>query len=213
MTDLEQQPVEIELKYQVVRDSPYSIEYLIQWLDNNAMNGGEDELKNIYFDTPNGVLHKHQMGLRIRRWIGGAEQTLKLAGKQLGARSERPEFNYPMQADKPDLLLFPSHIWPLGWPLHEVNESLQKQFEIVFVRKRWLYTDGDLVVEIALDQGDILAGQQQAAILELELELKAGKAEQMFALGERLAQQFHFVAGLKSKAQRGFELLQKSNPA
>lgn len=210
MADIEQQPVEIELKYQVARDFPNTIEKLLEWLESNATNGGEDELKNIYFDTPSRALHAQRIGLRIRRWHGGGEQTVKFAGQQQGAMSERPEYNVATEMLVPDLTLFPTTIWPEAlltkMSVEALTKQLEKQFEITFKRRIWLYELGDLKVEMALDQGNILALKKREPILEFELELKAGKAEDLYQLGAELAQRFNLLPGLKSKAQRGFEL-------
>lgn len=206
MADLKQQTVEIELKYQVARDSFDTIENLLKWLDGNATSGGEHELKNIYFDTSSRILHEHRIGLRIRRWLGGGEQTIKLAGQQQGAMSARPEFNVPTEMLVPDLCLFPGHIWPEGLSAAILNEQIEKQFEIVFTRRIWLYENGTLKVEIALDEGVITAQQKHADILELELELKAGAAAGLYELGAKIEKQFNLLPGTKSKAQRGYEL-------
>jgi|SRR5690554_999765 len=210
MADIEQQPVEIELKYQVARDFPNTIEKLLEWLESYATNGGEDELKNIYFDTPTRVLHAERIGLRVRRWHGGGEQTVKFAGQQQGAMSARPEYNVATEMLVPDLTLFPNTIWPAALlkkiSIAELNKQLEKQFEITFARRTWLYQVGDLKVEMALDQGTILARHKKEPILEFELELKAGNPEDLYRLGAELAQRFNLLPGLKSKAQRGFEL-------
>lgn len=210
MADLEHQPVEIELKYQVARDLPNTIENLVEWLESNATSGGEDELKNIYFDTPSRLLHQHRIGLRVRRWRGGGEQTIKFAGQQQGAMSARPEYNVPTVMLVPNLSLFPAHIWPakvLGkLTVNGLNKQLEKQFEVTFTRRTWLYEQGCLKVEIALDQGCILALRKREVIQELELELKAGNAEKLFALGASIAKRFNLTPGQKSKAQRGYEL-------
>lgn len=210
MADIEQQPVEIELKYQVARDFPNTIENLVEWLGSNATSGGEHELKNIYFDTPSRLLHQHRIGLRIRRWKSGGEQTIKLAGEQQGAMSARPEYNVPTVMLVPNLTLFPEKIWPAhvldGLSVAALNKQMEKQFEVTFVRRVWFYEQGDLQVEIALDLGHILALGKRESIQELELELKAGSATELFALGANIAKRFNLSPGLKSKAQRGYEL-------
>ncbi len=210
MADIEHQPVEIELKYQVARDFPNTIENLLKWLESNATSGGEDELKNIYFDTPSRLLHQHRIGLRVRRWGGGGEQTIKFAGQQQGAMSARPEYNVPTVMLVPNLSLFPEHIWPVNvlgeHTVNALNKQLEKQFEVIFTRRTWLYKQGGLKAEIALDQGYILSLGKRETIQELELELKAGNADELFALGASVAKRFNLIPGLKSKAQRGYEL-------
>ncbi len=206
MADLELQSMEIELKYQVARDCPHTIENLVKWLDANATSGGEDELKNIYFDTPSRILQNHRIGLRIRRWQGGGEQTIKLAGQQQGAMSARPEFNVSTNMLVPDLTVFPVNIWPYGLNPQALNKELEKQFEVTFTRRIWQYEHLDLRVEIALDKGFIASQLRRENILELELELKKGTAADLNQLGATIAARFGLLPGTKSKAQRGYEL-------
>ncbi|RUO39330.1 hypothetical protein CWE15_09390 [Aliidiomarina taiwanensis] len=213
MVKLEQRSVEVELKYQVCQDRSNTIEKLIRWLDTNATSGEEVELKNIYFDTPERLLNKHKMGLRIRRAGDWGEQTIKLAGKQQGAVSERPEYNVETKALRPDLHLFPTHIWPEHWRLKELNNALEPQFEVTFTRRTWLYHGEGYSAEIALDLGLIIAAGKQEAVQELELELKAGSAEPLLELGAELAALFQLEPGLKSKAQRGYELYAERFPS
>ena len=150
------------------------------------------------------------MGLRIRRAGNWGEQTIKFAGKQRGAMSARPEYNVETTALRPSLELFPTHIWPEHWRPSELTAELAPQFEVTFTRRTWLYQGTDFTVEVAFDQGVITAAAKHEPVQELELELKAGSAESLLAFGAELAVRFELKPGLKSKAQRGYELYAES---
>lgn len=168
-------------------------------------------LTNQYFDTPKRILHNHKIGLRIRRWNDQLEQTVKLAGEQIGAMSIRPEYNVPLQLSDvlngvPNLALFPSDIWPATISIADLQINLQQQFQVDFERQRWLVKAAGATFEVAIDSGAIQAGALQEAICELEVELVDGDAEGLLAWANELQQQFSLPAGTLSKAQRGFVL-------
>ncbi|RTE87697.1 MULTISPECIES: inorganic triphosphatase [Gammaproteobacteria] len=202
------QSIEIELKYVLM---PEQLVKTAAWLDDNAMFVGQKHLENLYFDTPEGLLNKHRIGLRIRRWPGGAEQTVKLAGVVDGAMSQRPEFNVPATQAVPDLEQFPADIWPANFETKAVTARLQLQFEVSFDRRYWLFEKDGTQIEVSIDEGKIHAGGKQESISELELELKQGSEETLTYFADLLHQHFELQAGEKSKAQRGYELLLSAN--
>ncbi len=69
---------------------------------------------NIYYETADNWLCRHDMGLRIRGDQGRYEMTLKIAGRVVGGLHQRPEYNIPL--DKPELALerLPAEVWPQG---------------------------------------------------------------------------------------------------
>ncbi len=52
---------------------------------------------------------------------------------------------------------------------------LVPRFSTDFTRETWMVEDAGAVIEVALDAGEIRAGERTATIRELELELKEGK--------------------------------------
>lgn len=199
------QQAETELKYQLQHDQ---VAPLCAWLNEHAMQVGKKQLENLYFDTESKELAQHKIGLRIRRWPGGAEQTVKLPGRQQGALSSRPEYNLPTTAAIPDLTRFPADIWPASVRPDELTARLQLQFEVSFERHYWLWDEAETLIEIVFDQGVIRARGREEAILELELELKKGSEAALIKIAQRIATQFSLEAGTRSKAQRGYALLE-----
>ncbi|WP_406664135.1 CYTH domain-containing protein [Gallaecimonas sp. GXIMD1310] len=158
------------------------------------------QLKNTYFDTPDGQLAAWRMGLRIREVAGQREQTLKLAGTDGSALSARPEFNLPVSGDKPDLRAFERSIWPEDTDIEALNAALVPVFSTDFQRQAGLVADGQL--ELAWDQGEISAASRCLSLRELELELKGDDVSQLFIVAERLLVDGVQCFGL-SKAARG----------
>ena len=63
-------------------------------------------------------------------------------------------------------------------------------------------------IEVAIDVGEIATRSHTLPISELELELKRGDKAALFRLARRLAETVPFRLELKTKAERGYELLQ-----
>lgn len=80
-------------------------------------------------------------------------------------------------------------------------------FRTQFKRTVINYEKDDLSAEIAFDQGKILAQEgKQEAILEMEMELKAGDINQLLVLGQAIAFKYPLHFGLQSKYERGLIL-------
>ena len=62
-------------------------------------------------------------------------------------------------------------------------------------------------IEVAIDRGEIATRTHTRPISEVELELKRGKKWALFRLAHELAETLPFRLEVKSKAERGYELL------
>ena len=74
------------------------------------------------------------------------------------------------------------------------------------LRTKRIVQVGDAEVEIALDVGTIVAGDQSLPICELELELKSGEVSELVALASQWAKQHKLWISTPSKAERGSRL-------
>lgn len=167
-------------------------------------------LLNAYFETGSQWFRRHDAGLRTRCKNGQYQQTIKLAGQQLGAAHARPEYNQPCVGVTPQLADFPIEIWPEGTDIAALQQQLQELFRTDFVRHCWLLTLADgTTVEAVLDQGQVLAGGHAEPLLEIELELITGDAQQLFMLARQLLQNLPLCLGFQSKAERGYRLAQQ----
>lgn len=103
---------EIELKFIVAQDGVETLREQLNALEAKHTPAGQ--LLNIYYETADNWLRRHDMGLRIRGDQGRYEMTLKIAGRVVGGLHQRPEYNIPL--DKPELALerLPAEVWPQG---------------------------------------------------------------------------------------------------
>lgn len=195
---------EIELKFCVTGDVFSYLDSLFN--DFQVLAKTDDQLDNIYFDTADLQLRSMDFGLRIRSWNGRHEQTIKLAGNSLGGLHQRPEYTNPRAVSWPDLHEFPAEIWPDQGKIDNLQHSLVVLFHTDFHRRTWLVEYEQAQIEVAYDIGAIEANGQQEPINEVELELKSGSVQSLFALAEQMLNRPGWQLGCVSKAQRGYRL-------
>ncbi|MEZ8965605.1 adenylate cyclase [Vibrio breoganii] len=198
---------EIELKFFV---SPQFSEVLREKIPHNKiLQHSSRELGNIYFDTPDNWLREHDIGMRIRRFDDVYVQTVKTSGRVVAGLHQRPEYNAEHTSDDPDVSLHPEEIWPEGRSVQELGDQLQPLFATNFTRELWLVgmADGSQV-EVAFDQGVVVAGEKRSPICEVELELKSGQTDALFTLARQLCEDGGMRLGNLSKAARGYRLAQ-----
>ncbi|HDO1375722.1 TPA: CYTH domain-containing protein [Aeromonas veronii] len=201
---------EIEIKFFVARDIAADLSNLLNSFE--IKESSQQQLGNIYFDTPTLDLRRLDMGLRIRRCDAYAEQTIKCRGQAVGGLHARPEYNAPIGGDLPTLSAFPAEIWPDVTERDRIQLQLVAQFSTDFLRRHWLIAFEGAEIELAWDQGEIVGSQGRTAINELELELKSGDTKALFALAQRLARLGGVRLGAQSKAQRGYRLAGLGKP-
>lgn len=203
---------EIELKYLVISDDV--TEKISQLLAQQNINFTHSTkvLSNHYFDTPTLNLRHHDMGLRVREVKGQFEQTIKTSGKAIGGLHQRPEYNYPILQNLPNLTVFPEEIWQPGQSVKEIQAQLLALFTTDFTRNIWLVQfDNGSVIELVYDEGSICGDGKQEAIKEIELELFKGNTDDLFVLAKALFKHLNVRPGIKSKAARGYALWQKDS--
>jgi len=176
----------------------------------------QQELVSTYFDTPDCYLMLHQAALRVRQVDGKLIQTLKAGGQVETGLHQRNEWESEVSDPYPDLaalhgMLEPRSPWAKLIARSGVARQLTPIFTTRFQRRVWLLRlpQGD-EVEVVLDQGEIQYGSGTNAtsspISEVELELKSGKAEHLFALALELQETIPLRVGNVSKAERGYQL-------
>jgi inorganic triphosphatase YgiF len=201
-------PVEIELKLAL---PPQQVEAFLKLMARRRSTPVHQELITRYFDTPNFALSAQGIALRVRRsgrrWL----QTLKTEGERQGGLSRRAEYEMAVARGTPDWGRFPADALAL------VPDALRAQlvpvFETRFKRTAWLLKGrGGAQIEVALDVGEVRtlkginAGERSQPICEIELELKAGQPDVLFALALAWAGQFDCLPFDISKAERGVRL-------
>lgn len=171
--------IETELKFIASSQAASQLaERLNRWPHQHS---APQALANIYFETPDNQLRRWDMGLRIRGINQQYEMTLKTSGQTIGGLHQRPEFNVSLQNDVLDIRLLPENVWPQGADIQELQQRLQPLFRTDFVREKWLVSYEDSEIEVAFDQGAVIAGELQTPLFEVELELKQGSRQALMA--------------------------------
>lgn len=164
------------------------------------------DLISTYFDTPDFALRNARVFLRVRDGGGRYVQTVKTA-KSETELFERLEWEREIAGPAPDLDAGEgTALAPLLTP--EVRASLRPLFETRIRRKSYLIERGGTEIEVAIDQGEIVAGTRRRQISELELELKRGETAELFRLARILSKTVPLRLAVKTKAERGYELLE-----
>jgi inorganic triphosphatase YgiF len=166
-------------------------------------------LRAIYADTPDERLAAAGWVLRLRkegrRWV----QAVKRPGDGvlarfehevvLGTQRDAPAIDVTRHADAPGFDAFLRGLGDGAGTLAPVFETdVRRTHRIVRVR--------GATIEIALDEGAILAAGQREPLCELELELKAGSVTALTALAAQWAERHGLWLDVQTKAERGQRL-------
>jgi inorganic triphosphatase YgiF len=158
-------------------------------------------LRSVYFDTSDHDLRNRGLTLRVRETSGDFVQTVKQRQNGLFGRDE---WERRVSAERPDPDAF--HDTPVEPLLGADAARLAPVFATTVERHVHLWRQGEDVVEISLDQGEIAAGEQREPIRELELELKSGRPEALFVLARELSRDAPMRLSFESKGERGYRL-------
>lgn len=161
-------------------------------------------LVTTYFDTPKSALRAKNIFLRVRIQGRRIVQTVKTAGEG-GALAHRGEWNWPLKTAEPDLALAAATGLKALTKRARKND-LVPRFASEIARRVALYSDGETVLELALDQGAVRAGRRTAPIHELEIEVKSGPTAPLFALARELVAVPGIRVAFATKAGLGFAL-------
>lgn len=185
---------EIELKFLI---PPEAAEAILGALDGE---GAVRQLDATYYDTADHALRRAGFGLRVRDGEGGRKQTLKSASA--GGVFSRGEWEETIAGPGPDRDALART--PVAAMLAEA--TLSPVFTTRVERVIRLVRIDETLIEVALDRGQLSAGDRHAAVCELELELKAGDPAALFDLARTLARHAPLRLSLISKAERGYGL-------
>lgn len=170
-------------------------------------DGQRSRFTALYFDTPARELALHGLGLRLRREGRRWRATLKATGDSGAGLHRRPEWEYPAPGPVLDLARF------AGTPLGELPEAATLHERLVpilsteFTRTRWqLSIAPGSRVEVALDEGRIVARGRALPLEEIEIEVLEGPASAAFDVAETLAAALALRPEPASKLARGLAL-------
>jgi triphosphatase len=198
-------PTEVELKFLLLPRERMAVSR-----DPLLGRAAETDLLSVYYDTPDQTLRKHGTTLRVRRVQVRFVQTVKReAGSNL---FDRGEWETKIGGPKPDRAALAGT--PAGVILGAKGaNTLKRLFTTEVARTSRIAKEGSDLVEISLDHGEIVAGEQHQPIDELELELKGGDASGLFALARRFAGDAILLLSFESKAERGYRLVAREASA
>ncbi|MBB3190743.1 CYTH domain-containing protein [Halomonas cerina] len=194
---------EIELKLALAETGPEALHHHPRLA---GLPTTTTRLGNTYFDTPEGELEAARLALRLRHDDTRLVQTLKTSGRGGGGLSNRGEWEWEVLGPGLDLSKL-ADLPPMASLGEGVLGRLTPRFSTDFSREIWWWEDDTATLEVALDLGEIRAGERTATIRELELELKDGDEAAMLDLAEILAKTVPLRPSDTSKAARGAALL------
>ncbi len=202
-------PVEIELKLLV---SPGMLSVI---RDHAVLRlpvrnkGTVRRLEATYFDTADYSLFSAGLSLRVRRSGRHFTQTVKRISTKDAL--SRQEWETPVVAMSPDLGALP--IAEIGTPFETIApEALLPVFTTNVRRHAFMVDLADAQVEVAFDEGTVVAGAEQEPISEIELELKRGRPATLYELGLSLMEAGPLRLGTQSKSTRGYMLASLEAP-
>ncbi len=198
---------ELEIKLSV---APSELDGALAWLRGQPDTEQRDtlQLANTYYDTPEGDLNRQKIALRIRRMGDRYIQTLKTRGEFVNGAHQRQEWEWPLIGTGLQLGLIADT--PVA---QSVNlAKLQPVFETNFERRVVVVEQGESLIEVAIDSGQIIAGSQSCPLHEIEFELKAGDASSLLTWARRLADEVPVFLNVISKAEQGYYLAGVPSP-
>lgn len=162
--------------------------------------------RSVYFDTPEFELRRSALVLRVRHSGRRRIQTLKNFGQPIGVAWQRGEWEWEIDGDAPEL----PKLQALGLAAFRDSGTIFRRLTPIFTTeiRRSLYRlgDSDWEVELALDEGHLVAGEATQGVCEVELELKRGDTRRLFTLAEQLQKNVAARLSVTSKSARGYAL-------
>ncbi len=202
-------PKEIEIKLAI---PPASVPRLKQvpLLRALAQPAKSETEVSVYFDTDKHKLYKKGLMLRVRRIGDRYIQTIKAT--RASALFERDEWESEIPGEMPDLRLARgTALEPLLG--HKLRRELRPLFETRVRRTTYPIGNGKSDIALTLDKGKIVVGRRSAPLCELELELKRGEEGELFDVARDLARALPAQLAIKSKSERGYDLLEGRDAA
>lgn len=209
-------PQELELKLDVSADAIETLKSNPSFRHQMKGAGVKRELVSVYLDTKDFALRRQGFSFRLRRDGDRLIQTIK--GMRCGVLERAEWETSSLAGDRRQV--------DAEWPYlagdrdhHVAMENLLKQLSdqklptalrAIFRTKveRTSYRVGG--IEVSLDKGRIIAGHQSAPVCEIELELKDGDRAALFTLAREISQIVPAEISVKSKAERGYDLITRS---
>jgi inorganic triphosphatase YgiF len=174
----------------------------------------EQRLDTIYFDTARLSLRRQDVALRLRRSGDRWLQAVKTSGSACAGLHQRGEWETPVTGESLELDHFDHPPLKKLFRKPGLREALMPIFRTDFQRTIWdLEYPHGVRIEMALDLGQIQAGEHTETISEVELELIEGKPTDLLKTGRALTETLPVRLFNASKAERGYRLGEYTPPA
>ncbi len=170
-------------------------------------------LDSTYFDTPDLELKAMGVALRVRRIGAKRIQTLKVPANKATGFQHLIEYEQEIDQDEPDLSLIASKPLQKLFAKSKIAARLTALFTTEIRRRITILRYGNSEIEMALDEGRILAGDRSLPLSEAEFELCSGDARDILDLALELHGDLPFTLERRSKAKRGYALFAGKEPA
>lgn len=198
-------PLETELKLRI--DPRHFMRLAAHPLFKQATQRARRKLYSVYYDTPDLVLWRAGVTLRLRRsgrqWI----QTVKCGGSVVAGLHQRLEFETPIATQLPDFDALDTSEVAAHFSSLELRAQLKPLIVTEFTRASCMLTPSDSVeIEASLDRGLIKSGDATLPVCELELEVKEGPAWRAYQVAMQLLEAAPLLVEDQSKADRGIAL-------
>lgn len=159
---------------------------------------------SVYFDTDKHKLRKSGVMLRVRRIGSRYIQTVKASGSL--APFERGEWETDIAGKRPDMSLAKGTALE-PFMTKKLRRRLRPLFETRVQRTVYPIVDDAHEIALTLDRGTIDTGTRALPICEIELELKRGTPVRLFQVARKLAESLPARLAVKSKSERGYEIV------
>jgi inorganic triphosphatase YgiF len=193
---------EIEVKLRVDPEKMARIRRSRWWRQIGP--GRRQSLHSTYFDTNDQQLRDSDITLRTRTDGHEFVQTVKMLNGESGSLSRREwETIVPDQIPDPSLVIDPA--LPQDFR-HLTSADLQPVFDVDIKRETRRLTSDHGKIDVSLDNGAVIVGDQHEPIHEIELELVDGETKGLFVEAKRISDAIDGRLHLRSKADKGYAL-------
>jgi len=200
------QPREIELKLELPARELGRLKRVFRADPHLAEPPRTDLLVSTYFDTDRRDLRDAGVSLRVRRERKRRTQTIKQIECSAAGSFDRAEWERDIVGAKPDLAAAEgTALAPLL--SKRVRSRLKPVFRTAVSRTTYRLENSRSAVKLSFDQGQIEAGRRSSPLAEIEIELERGEPAELFALARRLGAREPPRLQIKSKAERGYDLI------
>lgn len=173
------------------------------------------QLRAVYFDTPDLLLARSGVELRVRRQGRQHIQAVKARGDYAAGLARRVELEVPVPPVLPHALPVPERIADAALRKlveQAVAEGLAPIFETDIRRWERSVAYGGGRITVSLDRGAVRVGEKQSPLCELEIELDDGPVGLVFDLAQELLTHVPLRVALGGKSKQGYDLLLDRQP-